>query len=360
MSVTEKFSKAVTLLPGQSTWSAPQWGNALIHHLLTILWGLPSAIISDRDRKFTGEVWKAMFDRLGVKLLFSTAWHPQTDGASERSNQQIEIACRYLVACMEDLSRWTDAIPLISACLSNSTSRGTGLPATEVMFGTRIKEPLDLAADALIDLGEEDQEPQNLSAEEAAGEMNAYPVVPHGEQKYRPALIEASDAVKMAAMFMKQYYDRKHKPLYFKVGDWAALRLHRGYHVPGLKNRNVKIEQQFAGPFKILERVGRLAYRIELPRNMSIHPVISIAHLEPAPDPAMDPFKRPFSQHVVHELIPERLLNKRELRRRGGGVMIEFLVRYLGRTVDSDEWVLGSRVPEELITAYETAIGQGR
>jgi len=53
---------------------------------------------------------------------------------------------------MENMGCWTDAIPLISACLSNSTSRGTGLPTTQEMFEVRIKEPLDLAADVLISI----------------------------------------------------------------------------------------------------------------------------------------------------------------------------------------------------------------
>ena len=76
--------------------------------------------------------------------------------------------------------------------------------------------------------------------------------------------------------------------MYYKVGDFVNFRLHRKYKVPGLIK---KIDQQFVGPFKVLKKIGRLAYRLKLLFTMSrIHPVIFLAHLEPATDPAEDPF----------------------------------------------------------------------
>lgn len=129
-------------------------------------------------------------------------------------------------------------------------------------------------------------------------------------------------------MFMKRHYDSKHKPIFFNIGDYISLRLHRGYNIPGLSERNVKIEQQFAGPFKIIERVGQLAYRLELPPAMKVHPVISIAHLEPAisiahlepvPNPSADSFERQFARNILQnpDLVPEQILRKRIIRRRG-------------------------------------------
>ncbi|KAF7852733.1 hypothetical protein EAF04_010926 [Stromatinia cepivora] len=352
--ITDKLSKAVTIIPGKSTWNAAQWGNALISHLLGILWGVPRAIISDRDRKFISEVWRGMMDSLGIKLLFSTAWHPQTDGASERTNQTIEIALRYYLSTMDDISLWPRTLPLMTAALSNSTSRGTGVASTMVMYGTRIKEPIDITADALVDLTYEDS-PERHQDPAISNGVQVYPIEPANSGKYNPARIEAIDAIKFAAMFMKRHYDRRHKPMFFNTGDYVSLRLHRGYNMPGVAERNTKIEQQFAGPFKVLERVGRLAYRIELPDAMKVHPVISVAHLEPAPDPTQDPYRRPFAQGILQnpELVPERILRKREQRRRGGGVLTEYLIRFKGRTAEWDKWELDRRVPAEIVRAFE-------
>lgn len=57
-------------------------------------WGLPKVIISDRDPKFLVELWKIVFDKFEIKLLYSTAYHSQSDGQSERTNQTVEIALR--------------------------------------------------------------------------------------------------------------------------------------------------------------------------------------------------------------------------------------------------------------------------
>lgn len=66
--------------------------DALVDRLDIADWGIPKVIISDRDRKFLSDLWTAIFKRLGTLLLYSTAYHPQMDGASERTNQTVEIA----------------------------------------------------------------------------------------------------------------------------------------------------------------------------------------------------------------------------------------------------------------------------
>lgn len=147
-------------------------------------------------------------------------------------------------------------------------------------------------------------------------------------------MIEAVDALKFSAMFMKRNYDKQHKHMFFNIGDYISLRLHRGYNMLGFTERNTKIEQQFTGPFKVLERIGRLAYQIELPDSMKIHTVISVAHLEPAPNPTQDPYQRPFAISILQnpELVPERILRKREQRRRTEEKLTEYLIRFRGRT----------------------------
>jgi len=372
MSVTERLAKAVSIIPGMVTWTGYQWGQALIHRLMLMLWGMPMQIISDRDPKFTRGLWKAIFEQLKTKLLFSTAWHPQTDGAAERTNQTIEIAFRYWITTLDDPKRWPEATPFMSAALSNSTSQGTGMAATEVLFGSRIREPLDVVGDALIDIGESPEHPERpqdaaaLQDDAAApqdAEVQNYPAQPaqQPQSSYRPSQIDAADAIKFAAMVMKQRYDSKHKPMFLKKDDYVSLRLHRGYKVPGLPNRNTKIEQQFAGPFRVLERIGRLAYRIELPQALSeIHPVISIAHLERVPDPTKDPYNRPFAQGIRLDLEMDCAINKRALGRRGGGEAIQYLIRMKGRPVEWDSWKWEREVPRDIITAYERKVAQIR
>ena len=74
--VTCKFSKQVTFIKGADTWSAEQWAQAFFKRLNLIDWGLPKELITDQDPKFLSKFWAELFARLGVKLLYSMAYHP--------------------------------------------------------------------------------------------------------------------------------------------------------------------------------------------------------------------------------------------------------------------------------------------
>ena len=72
------------------------------------------------------------------------------------------------------------------------------------------------------------------------------------------------------------------------------LRLHKGYNIAAIAGITRKLTQQYIGPFRIVEKIGRLAYRLDVPPNWRIHPVFSMAQLESAPPPAKDNFARLF------------------------------------------------------------------
>ena len=79
--------------------------------------------------------------------------------------------------------------------------------------------------------------------------------------------------------------------MFLAPGDWALLRLHRGYNILSATNR--KLDQQYAGPFEVLERIGRLAYRLKISDHWKILDVFTIAQLVPDPEPGSDPYGRP-------------------------------------------------------------------
>lgn len=92
-----------------------------------------------------------------------------------------------------------------------------------------------------------------------------------------------------AAAKAKQRYDNTHRFMEFNPGDKVFLRLHHGYYLPGKPPKSYS--QQRSGPWTVLERVGRLAYRLDLPETSKVHPVVSIAHLSPSAEGG-DPFHR--------------------------------------------------------------------
>ena len=159
MSVTCKFSKAITLIEGKIAISGKEWAVLLLDRLALLLWGRPRAILSDRDRHFVGQLWKGIFEHLSVDLLYSTSYYPQTDSMSERSNQTVEIALRHYLATLPEgaLNQWPSVLPCLSLALNNSMNFSlTGKTPTQVIHGFRAREALDfLRADdnsELIDI----------------------------------------------------------------------------------------------------------------------------------------------------------------------------------------------------------------
>ena len=313
MTVTDKFSKRVTSAPGKDTWGAGSWAEALLLALAD--WGIPKGIISDRDPKFLSDLWKAIFESLGTELLVSTAYHPQTDGQSERTNQTFEIALRFHIACNPEVP-WDKFAVQLRSTLNNSTNTSIGKSPNEITYGMKLNDGLDVS-----NVGAKDQtdviDTRNRNRQEAA------------------------DALAFAAFDAKTRYDGKHKAMVMEVGDKAFIKLHHGYHLPGLEN--AKLSNQRTGPFTVLARYGKLAYELELPKVWKVHPVFSVAMLEPAPK-GEDPYGRPREEGqkpIVDKDDPsvkdryeiEKLIDRQEVRPRGRGsrqkdAIVQYLVKW--------------------------------
>ena len=337
LTVTDKFSRRVLTIPGKSTYNASQWGELLLAALLQADWGIPVGVVSDRDPKFLSDLWRAVFKQLGTALLVSTAWHPQTDGASERTNQTVEIALRFLITNYPDIDH-VKALPSLQATLNNSANVATGLSPNEVCYGFKVRDALTGVVAADI--------PANLDL--AALRL-----------EYRR---EAADATAFANAKAKIYHDARHTPLLLNVGDYAYLRLHHGYHLPSRPNK--KLSQQRCGPFLVKRRVGRLAYELDLPPNWLVHPVVSVAQLEPVPA-GEDPYARPRPHHPeaveVEGDTPEyqsyeveKLVAKRQ-RKFNKTLVTQYMVRWVGYGPEHDVWRSLSALSNclDLVEEYE-------
>ena len=178
MTVTCKYSKRIMIIPGKDIYSVKDWALRLLHHFFIADWGVPRRIISDRDAKFLSELWKAIFEELKVKLLYFTAYHPQTDGQSESINQRVEIAFRFFLHTIEKPELWPQIFLRIQAETNNART-SIGKTPNEICYGFSILRPLDL-----------------LSLKTLPD-----PVIARAEVK---------NALDFAQMNQKFYYDRSH------------------------------------------------------------------------------------------------------------------------------------------------------
>ena len=119
MVVIDKLSKATHFIPVKTTYKATNIANIFTKQIFC-LHGIPKVIISDKDPKFTSNLWKSLFKVLNTSLNFSTSFHPQTDGQAQRVNQILEDMLRMYVR--EKLGKWEDYLHLVEFVYNNLLS----------------------------------------------------------------------------------------------------------------------------------------------------------------------------------------------------------------------------------------------
>ena len=246
--VTDKFSKALKLVPGKETWSAKEWASAIWDNVVRH-WGLPRAIISDRDPKFTGGFWREVMEECRIILRLTTAYNPRSDGQSERMNQVVETMIRCLAVGQYE-SIWFVLIPQVEHNINASCTDATGISPFEILYGV----PPRLVPTTLRRTNDFLQERINTR-------------------------IAVRDALELAQARMAMRFDANHKPPELAGSAYIQLagKDAKGYRLPN----SSKISPIMHGPFPIKRKVNDLAYGLELPESMHIHPVISVVHLEP-------------------------------------------------------------------------------
>ncbi|CAM8932322.1 unnamed protein product [Rhodiola kirilowii] len=97
IAVVDRFSKYATFMAASSECTAEETARLFLTNVVK-LWGVPKSIVSDRDPRFTGRFWTELFKMLGIDLNFSTSFHPQSDGQTERFNALLELYLRHYVS----------------------------------------------------------------------------------------------------------------------------------------------------------------------------------------------------------------------------------------------------------------------
>ena len=142
MVVVDLCTKMVLLTACKLTINAKQAGILALNMLLP-LQALPKSIVSDRDVRFTGSCWRQMWSKIGVRLDMSTAYHPQTDGQTERTNRTIQTLLRMYVT--ERKGDWEDWLQMAAAAYNSTVHESTGKTPAEMNYGDRAIDPLSWA-----------------------------------------------------------------------------------------------------------------------------------------------------------------------------------------------------------------------
>jgi hypothetical protein len=179
------------------------------------LHGFLRSIVSDRDMKFIGHFWRTLWKKLGTNLVFSSAYHPQTDGQTEVVNKSLGDLLRSLV--MEHHGSWDNILPQVEFAYNDSVNRSTGKSPFQVVYGMQPRGVSELRDSEQIATS-------GASAEEFAEAMKEL----HGKVKQR--LKDSNQEYKCRA-------DQHRRQLQFGVGDLVLAHLRRERFPRGTYNK---------------------------------------------------------------------------------------------------------------------------
>ncbi|XP_066159624.1 uncharacterized protein [Oryza sativa Japonica Group] len=252
--VVDRLTKVAHFIPVHTTYTGKRLAELYLSRIMC-LHGVPKKIVSDRGSQFTSKFWQKLQEELGTRLNFSTAYHPQTDGQTERVNQILEDMLR---ACALDFGgAWDKSLPYAEFSYNNSYQSSLQMAPFEALYGRKCRTPL---------FWDQTGERQLFGTE----------VLTEAEEKVRTV----RERLRIAQSRQKSYADNRRRELTFEAGDYVYLRVTplRGVHRFQTKG---KLAPRFVGPYRILERRGEVAYQLELPSNMvGIHDVFHVSQLK--------------------------------------------------------------------------------
>lgn len=310
MVIVDRFTKMAHFLPtNMDSLDAP--ATARLFLKIVSLHGIPDQIVSDRDPRFTSHFWQSLWKQLGIKLALSSAYHAQTDGQTERTNRTLEHILRPY--CTYNQDNWTSLLPMAEFAFNNTPSATTSISPFFANYGYHPTHP------ALIGIS------TNTPAAYA----------------YAQQLMETHQHIQQQTLKAQQRQahnaDLSRKETTFNIGDQVLL------STANLKTTRPsrKLDFNRTGPFTIISKIGKVAYRLALPSSMALlHPVFHVSLLEPWHNPQTttniprQPAPPPpdiINQEPEYEV--EDILDSRVHRRQR-----QYLIKWFGYPLHESTW----------------------
>ncbi|GJS70449.1 putative reverse transcriptase domain-containing protein [Tanacetum coccineum] len=252
--IVDRLTKSAHFIPTRETDSMETLTRLYIKEIVS-RHGVPISIISDHDSHFTSRFWQSMQSALGTQLDMSMAYHPKTDGQSERTIQTLEDMLRARVI---DFGKgWERHLPLVEFSYNNSYHASIKAAPFEALYGQKCRSPIRWA-------------------EVGDVQLKGPEIIHETTEK----IVQIRQRLQAARYRQRSYANVRRKPLEFQVGDRVMLEVSPQKGVIRFGKRG-KLNPWYIRPFKILDRVGPVAYKLELPEELSnVHNTFYVSNLK--------------------------------------------------------------------------------
>nr|GFA98158.1 putative reverse transcriptase domain-containing protein [Tanacetum cinerariifolium]GFA98710.1 putative reverse transcriptase domain-containing protein [Tanacetum cinerariifolium] len=216
---------------------------------------IPVSIICDRDPRFASRFWRTLQKALITSLDMSTAYHPETDGQSERTIQTLEDMLR---SCVIDFGKgWVNHLPLVEFSYNNSSHASIKVAPFEALYDRKCHLPV---------------------CWNEVGEFHL--AGPKIVQETTEKIVQIKQRIQAARDCQKSYADLKRKPMEFQVRDKVMLKVSPWKGVVHFGKRG-KLNPRYVRPFKVITRVGSVAYKLDIPEELSrVHNTFHVSNLK--------------------------------------------------------------------------------
>ncbi|KAK3121583.1 hypothetical protein QOZ80_8BG0656720 [Eleusine coracana subsp. coracana] len=252
--IVDRLTKVAHFILVKTTYSGAKLAELYMSRIVC-LHGVPKKIVSNRGSQFTSRFWEKLHESLVTKLNFSSAYHPQTDGQTERTNQILEDMLR--AYALEYGKSWDKSLPYAEFSYNNSYQASIEMAPFEFLYGRKCRTSLFW---------------------NKIGENQVFG--PEILQEAERQVKTVRENLKVAQSRQKSYVDRQQRDLSFEVGDFIYLKVSPMRGVRRFKVKG-KLAPRYIIPFKILERRGEVAYQLELPSHLTdVHDVFHVSQLK--------------------------------------------------------------------------------
>jgi len=307
--VVDRLTKMVHFIPTTEKTSAEGLAR-LFRDNVWKLHGLPKSIISDRGPQSAAGLMRELNEMLGIKSKLSTAFHPQTDGQTERINQELEQYLRMFIDHRQE--QWPEWLGTAEFAYNNKAHSST---RTSPFKANYRQDPR---------MGFEGRKKGKYTGAEKFVE------------KMKKIQEEAKVALRKAQEDMRKYADKKRLDAdEYKVGDLVMLST-KDLKYQMVRRRTEKLTERFVGPYRVKEIISSNAVKLELPSTVKIHPVVNVSRVRQYVGQVEGQRKEQPAPVIIEgeeEWEVERILNKRKVRGKD-----KYLVRWKGFTAELDTW----------------------